>query len=133
MTDPTDGNSAPAISRDDTIRTVCSLLNVACKFTVSPKDRQFAMRLKSKRAGPRPLLVGFNSRSLRASVVTVHQRGQTCPGPRMQKGGVVGVQRNENKKVICCTPPTPLLTRQIRGSYRYHRQAMLESATTIII
>lgn len=77
VTDPTDGNSAPVTSRDDTIRTVCSLLNEACKLTVSPSDIQFATRLKSKRAGPRPLLVGFNSTSLRTSVVTARQRGQT--------------------------------------------------------
>jgi cell division protein FtsB len=77
VTDPADGNGAPATSREDTVRTVCSLLSEACKLNVAPSDIQFATRLKTKHTGPRPLLVGFHSSSLRTSVVTARQRGQT--------------------------------------------------------
>jgi hypothetical protein len=76
-TEASDGETAPANTREDTVRTVCTLLGEACNITASPSDIQFATRLKSKREGPRPLLVGFFSPALRSSVMSARKPKQT--------------------------------------------------------
>lgn len=76
-TEASDGDTTPVNTREDTVRTVCTLLGEACNITVSPSDIQFATRLKSKREGPRPLLVGFFSPALRSSVMSARKPKQT--------------------------------------------------------
>jgi flagellar biosynthesis/type III secretory pathway chaperone len=64
-----DDTSPAQPSREDTVNTVCSLLKTACNVEVLPVDILSAFRLRSKRTGPRPILVTFNSLQLRTAVI----------------------------------------------------------------
>ncbi len=62
-------DAVPIESREDTIKSVCTVVAEACGVTITPTDIQSAYRLKTRRPGPRPILVSFNSYTTRQSVV----------------------------------------------------------------
>ena len=49
----------PLTIREDTVSTVYSIILETCKLTVTSSDVKSAYRLKTKRSGPRPILVTF--------------------------------------------------------------------------
>jgi hypothetical protein len=66
--------------REDTVKTVCTVIKEACNITIHPSDIQAAYRLNTKRNTvnlPRPLLVTFHTSSLRNSVVGCRHPKQT--------------------------------------------------------
>ena len=70
----TDGGNAenpPQNVKESTINTVCAVIKETCRITVNSSDIQTAYRLRIKpnSTQPRPLLVTFNSSSVRDSVV----------------------------------------------------------------
>jgi hypothetical protein len=69
--------SVPMPTREDTLKTVCSVLNTACKVTVQSADIHYAVRLQSKRPGPRPLLVSLHSLALRSTIMKSRPPKQT--------------------------------------------------------
>ncbi len=71
-----DASSTPHPSREDTIKAVCSVLHEACNIEIKPADISSAFRLRSKRTGPRPILVSFHSMGLRSSVVRARRPKQ---------------------------------------------------------
>ncbi len=71
-----DGATPQQASREDTINSVCKVIHDACNVDVTPNDLRSAHRLRSKRPGPRPILVTFNSLSLRTSVVNARRPKQ---------------------------------------------------------
>ena len=78
----TDGGNAdnpPQNVREGTINTVCTVIKEACKINVNSSDIQTAFRLrtKSNSTQPRPLLVTFNSSSVRDSVVKSRRPKET--------------------------------------------------------
>lgn len=72
----TDG-TPPANSREDTIATACSLFKETCGVSVTPSDIHAAYRLPTKVPGRRPMLVTFNTRSLRTAVIKARRPKQT--------------------------------------------------------
>jgi hypothetical protein len=58
-----------ASQEDDTVKTVRDVIHDACKIAVLPKDIQSAVRLRSRSAGLRPILVSFTSIALRSDVL----------------------------------------------------------------
>lgn len=72
-----DGGNATESPREDTLTTVCKVLQDACKVTVSPADISSAARLPSKNGRCRPLLVSFHSSAMRSAVVKARQPRQT--------------------------------------------------------
>jgi hypothetical protein len=69
-------DSQPQVTREDTVKTVCSAIKDACNVVVVPEDIQSAFRLRSRGNGPRPILVTFNSYNLRTSVVRARRPKQ---------------------------------------------------------
>jgi len=69
--------TAPTESRNDTIASVCNVVKEACKIPIEPSDINFAYRLKTKRDGPRPILVSFHSSAKRQSVMKARPPRQT--------------------------------------------------------
>ena len=70
---------AVAISREDTIKYTCTVINEACGLTITPSDIHSAFRLKlnkSDATGPRLVLVTFNSFSKRQMVIKARRPKQ---------------------------------------------------------
>jgi hypothetical protein len=55
---------------DDTVAQVCTVLKKACNVNISVTNILTAMRLQSKNAGPRQLLVTFHSSAVRVSIIS---------------------------------------------------------------
>ena len=69
----------PQDQREDTVKTVCSVIKEACNLDLTSTDIQVAYRLKAKRNSiqPRPLLVTFHSSATRDAVFKARQPKQT--------------------------------------------------------
>jgi hypothetical protein len=70
----------PENIREDTVKTVCTVIKEACNINVLPSDIQAAYRFNNRRnttGSPRPLLVTFHTSSLRSSVINSRRPKQT--------------------------------------------------------
>ena len=56
-------------SRTDTVNMVCTVINEACGQKVSASDIYAAFRIKTKKEGPRPIVVSFHSFATRQLIV----------------------------------------------------------------
>ena len=65
----TENDSIQNESPKDTVNSVCTVIAESFGVSINPSDIQAAYRLKSKRPGPRPILVAFNSYTTRQSMV----------------------------------------------------------------
>jgi hypothetical protein len=72
-----DESNPPSLAREDTIATACAVFKDSCNVTVTTTDIATAFRLKSRRGGPRPLLVSFHSSITKAAVVRARRPKQT--------------------------------------------------------
>ena len=70
-------DGSPVIAKEDTIKTVCSVIKEACNITIQPTDIQTAFRLRNNRGGLRPLLVSFHSSSVKTSITSTRRPKQT--------------------------------------------------------
>ncbi len=77
VTDGMDDDDPPPLIREDTVETACSVFHDSCNVTVVSADIKSAFRLKSKRPGPRPLLVSFHSHATKMAVVRARRPKQT--------------------------------------------------------
>ena len=72
-----DGETPPPPTREDTVASVCAVINEACNLSLSSSDIQTAYRMKSRRAGPRPVLVSFHTQDVKQRVVKSRRPKQT--------------------------------------------------------
>ena len=67
-------DGSPVIAKEDTIKTVCSVIKEACIITTQPTDIQTVFRLRNNL---RPLLVSFHSSSVKTSITSTRRPKQT--------------------------------------------------------